>query len=59
VPSHCLNAGLVKLVWVIWRILVPLFVFNVPASQFWPMFLVAELASGYWLAFNFQVRYLI
>ncbi len=45
--------------WVIWRILVPLFVFNVPASQFWPMFLVAELASGYWLAFNFQVRYLI
>ncbi len=45
----------VKAFWITWRVLVPLFVFHVPASQFFPLFIVAELASGYWLAFNFQV----
>ena len=45
-----------KLVWTAWRIGVPLLVLGVPLSTYWGLFLIAELASGYWLAFNFQVR---
>jgi hypothetical protein len=46
---------LVKTVWCLWRIVVPLLVFGVPLSTFLVLFFVAEFASGYWLAFNFQV----
>jgi len=53
-----IRIGLTKVVWAAWRILVPLFVFQVPAAQFWTMFLVSELTSGYWLAFNFQVSHI-
>ncbi len=46
---------LVKLFWVSWRIIVPLVCFQMPAKQLAAVFIVSELASGYWLAFNFQV----
>ena len=49
----------VKVFWLTWRVILPLAVFGVPAGQFLALFLVAELASGYWLAFNFQVRYTV
>ena len=47
----------VKIFWALWRIVLPLAVFRVPMAEFWVTFLVAELASGYWLAFNFQVSH--
>ena len=45
----------VKAFWITWRVIVPLTVFHVPLGDFAVLFLVAELASGYWLALNFQV----
>jgi fatty acid desaturase/predicted heme/steroid binding protein len=46
-----------KCTWVTWRILVPLYVFHVPSVTFWVTFLIAELVTGYYLAFNFQVSH--
>ena len=47
---------LVKAVWAAWRIALPLLVWQgVSPAEYWLLFLVAELASGYWLAWNFQV----
>jgi fatty acid desaturase len=46
-----------KLVWAAWRIGYPLAVAGVPHASFWPLFLVTELASGAWLAWNFQVSH--
>jgi hypothetical protein len=47
----------VKAFWVFWRVFAPLVIFKVPAAEFWVTFLIAELVSGYYLAFNFQVQY--
>ena len=44
--------------WVSWRLLFPLLVLQVPASTFWTLFLIGELASGFWLAWNFQVSHI-
>ena len=46
-----------KAVWAAWRIALPLLLWGVPLSTYIALFIIAELASGYWLAFNFQVRY--
>lgn len=46
-----------KLFWVVWRILVPLFYFQCDWSSFLWTFFVAEFATGYYLAFNFQVSH--
>lgn len=46
---------LVKLTFVAWRIVLPLMFMD--ASAFWTLFIVAELMTGYWLAFNFQVSH--
>ena len=48
--------ALTKAVWAAWRIGVPLLVLGVPQSTFWACFLIAELVSGAWLAWNFEVR---
>ena len=48
---------LTKLFWFTWRILVPLYVWNVPALQFVALFFIAEFMTGYYLAFNFQVSH--
>jgi len=46
-----------KVTWFTWRVLVPLFVFKVSHSMFWPTFFIAEFMTGYFLAFNFQVSH--
>lgn len=46
-----------KTTWFMWRIVLPLFVFNVSWSTFLTMFFVAEFTTGYFLAFNFQVSH--
>lgn len=44
-----------KAVWAAWRIGVPLLLWQrVSPLEYWTLFLIAELASGYWLAINFQ-----
>jgi fatty acid desaturase len=47
-----------KTVWVAWRFYLPLAVLNIPHAVFWPLFAISELASGYWLAWNFEVSHL-
>lgn len=49
---------LTKLVWAAWRIVLPLTLWKVPAGQFWALFAIAELTSGFWLAWNFEVSHL-
>jgi hypothetical protein len=51
-----MRAALVKAVWFSWRVLVPLLVWRVPLGTYAGLFLLSELVSGYWLAWNFQVR---
>lgn len=53
-----LRIALIKVIWVGWRILLPMYAFNVAASQVWTAWLLAELATGYYLAFNFQVSHI-
>lgn len=48
----------VKAVWAVWRIVVPLYYLGVPASQYWGLFFITEVMTGYWLAFNFQVSHI-
>ncbi len=45
----------VKLFWVFYRVILPLAYFKLGLAEFLLTFLLTELASGYWLAFNFQV----
>lgn len=53
-----LRLWLPKLAWVAWRVLLPLFVFNVPTSTFWALFFLTEFVAGWYLAFNFQVSHI-
>jgi len=46
-----------KSVWVLWRVALPLYFFGVSSAAFWSTFFIAELATGYYLAFNFQVSH--
>jgi fatty acid desaturase/cytochrome b involved in lipid metabolism len=56
--AHDLFMQLVtKCVWVVWRILVPLYVFQCSHFDYWTTFFIAELMTGYYLAFNFQVSH--
>jgi hypothetical protein len=41
-----------------WRIYVPIFVWGCPLDRFLLLTLIAELMTGYWLAFNFQVSHI-
>ncbi len=48
-----------KLFWFAWRVALPLAhpsFHTGGAFVFWPLFLVSEFMTGYFLAFNFQVR---
>ena len=38
-----------------WRIVLPLYFFNISIPQFAALFMVSEWMTGYYLAFNFQV----
>lgn len=46
-----------KIIWAAWRLALPLFVWGVPAMEYWTLFFIAEFTTGYWLAFNFQVSH--
>lgn len=44
--------------WAFWRIYLPLYVLNVPTASFWALFMISEVMSGLWLAWNFEVSHL-
>eukprot|EP00611_Tribonema_gayanum_P013836 TRINITY_DN25059_c0_g1_i1.p1 TRINITY_DN25059_c0_g1~~TRINITY_DN25059_c0_g1_i1.p1 ORF type:complete len:507 (-),score=108.53 TRINITY_DN25059_c0_g1_i1:413-1861(-) len=46
-----------KIVWALWRVVLPLKCFDISQGQFWALFLVSEWMTGYFLAFNFQVSH--
>jgi len=46
-----------KTTWVCWRILTPLLLLGTDATSFWVTFFIGEFATGYYLAFNFQVSH--
>lgn len=46
-----------KAFWFTYRIIIPIYVFKVPLTIFWTTFFIAELMTGYFLAFNFQVSH--
>lgn len=46
-----------KVVWLGYRIFLPLMFSNITATEFWLSFIVSELAMSYFLAFNFQVSH--
>lgn len=45
----------VKSLWFAWRIALPLYLTTQTWGQFIACFMIAELVSGYWLSWNFQV----
>jgi fatty acid desaturase len=47
----------VKTLFVLWRIVLPLLVCRMPLGLFMVCFMLSELATGYFLAFNFQVSH--
>lgn len=48
----------VKGFWLLYRVFLPLFVWGIPLAQWATLFLVSELAAGYWLAWNFEVSHI-
>jgi hypothetical protein len=42
----------------LWRIALPLYYFDISVAQFTALFLISEWMTGYYLAFNFQVKLL-
>ena len=51
------RVALVKVVWALWRFVLPLYVWGTPLGTFAALFAVSELVSGYWLALNFEVSH--
>ena len=46
-----------KLFWLGYRVLLPLLDLRVPHATFWPCLAVTELATGFYLAWNFEVSH--
>uniref|UniRef100_A0A7S1T8A7 Cytochrome b5 heme-binding domain-containing protein n=1 Tax=Compsopogon caeruleus TaxID=31354 RepID=A0A7S1T8A7_9RHOD len=46
-----------KIFWFWYRVVVPHSICKMPLSQILPLFVVTEIFTGYWLAFNFQVSH--
>jgi len=44
--------------WAAYRILIPLLVLGVPFKTWLALFIISELTSGYWLAWNFEVSHI-
>ena len=51
---HCHLLPL-QAVWMLWRIALPLYYFDISVAEFTALFLISEWMTGYYLAFNFQV----
>ena len=46
-----------KLLWLTYRVLLPLLYLRVPHATFWPCLAVTELCTGFYLAWNFEVSH--
>eukprot|EP01064_Diplonema_japonicum_P006593 TRINITY_DN1443_c1_g2_i1.p1 TRINITY_DN1443_c1_g2~~TRINITY_DN1443_c1_g2_i1.p1 ORF type:complete len:490 (+),score=114.08 TRINITY_DN1443_c1_g2_i1:47-1471(+) len=46
-----------KIVWIGWRFVVPLVVFKVPLLWHLALFVISDMVTGWYLAFNFQVSH--
>jgi fatty acid desaturase len=46
-----------KFVFLAWRIVLPLCLFDISAKEYWALVMVSEWMTGWWLAFNFQVSH--
>ena len=46
-----------KLLWAVYRVAIPLIYFRVPHAVFWPCLAITELATGFYLAWNFEVSH--
>ena len=55
--SPAIRIVLTKAVWVAWRFVLPLAVLRVPPALFWSTTALAELATGFYLAWNFEVSH--
>ena len=47
-----------KLMWLVWRVGIPMYYCNMPAGQFWTLFAISEYVTGAYLTFNFQVSHI-
>lgn len=47
-----------KLFFLFWRVYLPLKYGGLDAASFWGLWWIAELTTGYWLAYNFQVSHI-
>jgi fatty acid desaturase len=48
---------LAKTFWAAWRLVLPLVFWKIPIGEFLLLFVAAEMATGWWLTFNFQVSH--
>lgn len=55
--SPIIHLLLPKALWVVWRVLVPLFLLGVPHATFWPLLAITEVCTGFYLAWNFEVSH--
>ena len=49
---------LIKALWLTWRVVIPIVYFKVPVMWFITMFLLSDMITGWYLAFNFQVSHI-
>jgi len=56
--AEWVNLFVTKGVWFSYRVLVPVYVFGLSWTASLAYFLVTEIATGYWLAINFQVSHI-
>lgn len=54
--SAVLRQAITKMFWTTYRIIVPLYFLGMNQADFWRFFFLVEFITGYYLAFNFQVR---
>jgi fatty acid desaturase len=49
---------LAKAAWLAWRVVMPLALWRMPAAHFAACFLVTDVVTGFWLAYNVQVSHI-
>jgi hypothetical protein len=47
-----------KIFFLFWRVFLPFYYGGASIQTFVPLFVIAEMSTGYWLAFNFQVSHI-
>jgi fatty acid desaturase len=46
-----------KTFWFLWRIAMPLLLWRIPVGEYFLLFVISEMSTGWWLTFNFQVSH--